>query len=123
MLVEPLSHSTEIAGCSTIIPDCPLSAKSNWPSSQAPQLENMVAPSRHIEIKAATGQVVAVAIVRHLTQQIAQTKSSPAQIAEGNGHIALPRCGAVIDSRQQALAAVLPDEGEKVAPRRIVAPG
>src|SRR6185295_12295952 len=93
------------------------------PSSANRDLEEVVAPGRHVQVEPAPRELVAGAIVhRGRAHQVAQLERPPRQVPEGQPHVALSLRRAVVDGAKQPAAAAVPGKRDEALPSEIAVP-
>src|SRR5262249_34308510 len=93
------------------------------PSSARGHFEDVVAPSRHVQVEPAPTQSVALAIVpRGRAHQVAQLYLAPRDVWVGQPDVALSLCRPVVDNGEQPAAAAVPGKRDELAPGGIAVP-
>ena len=81
-------------------------------------------PGRLVEVQAAALQIVAIPIVRGVTEQVVQPPAAVAKVWKRQPHVALALVGRIVHRHQQPLATgTLPGKSHEAIPGPVAVPG
>ena len=88
------------------------------------ELENVITPPWHIQVKAVGQQFIAVSLVNRRTHQISQLNRMAPQILAGNRDVALTLCCRIVCNHQEwQFSRNMPGETNEVVPCPVFIPG